>query len=382
MRFTIEDSPVPKYVQLRDQLIAAVESGRLSPGDQLPTEDALVRDLGVSRNTVRQAIGELLQRGWVIRERGRGTFVSQTSRSSQGLGENGSKAIGVLVRDIASPDDVYPEIIRGIQDVCSKQDFHVVLGNTDARLDKMAEGMQRFLKLGVAGTIISPAIQQLAITTSELRASTRQSLQLYHRVQEAGISMVLINRRVPGLDVSCVMSDNELGGYLATKHLLDQGHTQIAAVFPPVYSTVKAREKGYRRALSERGMRVEEGMVQFACLDDPEPVKTMVDAVLAQAVPPTAIFAFTDDYAAKIFERFQELEIRVPDDIALVGYNDCRIALSLPVPLTSVAYPKYEIGQRAAQLCLQGARSFASSECVILAPELVVRGSTVKSAVP
>ena len=110
MRFTIEDSPIPKYVQLRDQLITAVESGRLALGDQLPTEDALVRDLGVSRNTVRQAIGELLQRGWVIRERGRGTFVSHTTRNSQGLGENGSKAIGVLVRDIASPDDVYPEI--------------------------------------------------------------------------------------------------------------------------------------------------------------------------------------------------------------------------------------------------------------------------------
>ncbi|HNT34104.1 MAG TPA: GntR family transcriptional regulator [bacterium] len=378
MRFTIEDSPVPKYVQLRDQILLAIESGRLSVGDQLPTEDALVRELGISRNTVRQAMADLLQRGQVTRERGRGTFVALQRTRHLDSESPTSRAIGVLVRDIASQDDVYPEIIRGIQDVCSQQDYHVILANTDARLDRMAEGMKSFLKAGVSGTIISPAMDQMAMTTSQLRQSFKESLELYNRFLDSGIPIVLINRRVPNLPVPCVLSDNELGGYLATKHLLDQGHRRIAALFPPVYSTVKARETGYRKALAEAGIAPAEGWVQFACLDDPDPVRTMVDAVTKLSSPPTAIFAFTDDYAAKIFERLMELGLRVPEDVALVGYNDCRLALSLPVPLTSVAYPKYEIGQKAAQMLLRHPRPTGEASSIVLPPTLIVRNSSVR----
>ena len=165
----------------------------------------------------------------------------------------------------------------------------------------------------------------------EAKALFEQSLDLYQQFKEAEIPTVLINRRVPGLDVPCVMSDNELGGYLATKHLLEQGHTRIAAGFPPVYSTFKARETGYRRALAEFGVPQVEGLVQYACLDDPEPVKTMVDILLAREDRPTAIFAFTDDYAAKVFERLQELGIRKAfraDSADFFGISDDTLFIS------------------------------------------------------
>lgn len=360
-------------------MLEAIESGKLAIGDQLPTEDALVQELAISRNTVRQAIGNLLQRGLVSRERGRGTFVIWKKTEHSNKNSSASKAIGVLVRDIASQDDVYPEIIRGIQDVCSQHGYHVILGNTDARLDKMADGMRGFLKAGVAGAIISPAIDQMAMTTSQLNDSFKETLALHHRFLDAGIPIVLINRRIPNLAVPCVLSDNEMGGYLATKHLLQQGHTLVAALFPPLYSTVKAREAGYRRALAEAGISTSEGMVQYACLDDPDPVKTMLDSILALPSPPTAIFGFTDDYAAKIFERLQQLGLQVPQDVALVGYNDCRLALSLPVPLTSVAYPKYEIGVNAAQLLLRSPSPVNVESSLVLPPTLIIRSSSVRS---
>jgi len=335
--------------------------------------------IGRKVEQVKVAIGELLQRGWVVRKRGRGTFVSR-SRNDSPNGERADyKAIGVLVRDIASVDDVYPEIIRGIQDVCTSRDYHVIVGNTDSRLEGISNGIDRFLKAGVAGVIISPAIHPLGWTSSQMTSSSEHRHRIYHRLVEAGVPLVLVNREIPGVDVSCVMSDNELGGYMACKHLIEQGHKRIAAIFPPLYSTVRAREQGYKRALTEAGIAPTDALVQYACLDDPAPVRTMMESLFALKEPPSAIFAFTDDYAAQAFAALYERGLKVPDDVAIVGYNDCRLALSLPVALTSVAYPKYEIGQRAAQLLLQSMSDPTTKETVVLPPELVVRASSSKS---
>ncbi|HNT35779.1 MAG TPA: substrate-binding domain-containing protein, partial [bacterium] len=181
---------------------------------------------------------------------------------------------------------------------------------------------------------------------------------------------------VPGLDAPAVVSDDVSGGYLAAEHLVKQGHHRIAAVFPPPYSTARAREDGFRKALEDNGVEVRNEWIQYACTDDPEPEKTMVEALFSQAERPTAIFAFHDELAAAVFNHLKTRGLRVPEDVALVGYNDCVIAMTLPVPLTSVAYPKYEIGANAARLLLRGART--ASETIVLPPRLVVRASSVK----
>jgi len=380
MRLGIGNSSLPKYVQLRDGFVAAIEAGEFREGDRLPTEDMLVQELGVSRTTVRRAIDELLRMGLVIRRQGSGTFVRVRSDGRTSRPGNPTDIVGVLVRDIASPDDVYPDIIRGIQDVCGRHDRHVILANTDDDWAKMNHAMTRFIQEGVSGVIISPVIQIPGITTREFERFQRNRIDMYRGFEAAGIPIVLVNRRVPGVEVPCVKADNFLGGYMATRHLLEEGHRQIAAVFPPPYSTVKEREQGYREALAEEGLKPADGFVQYACLDDPDPIRTTVDSLLELPEPPTALFAFTDDFAARVYEILSEKGIRVPDDMALVGYNDCRVAVSLPVALTSVAYPKYEIGERAAEILMEGGTE-AGEECVVLAPRLVVRSSSVRHRV-
>lgn len=355
-------SPAPKYAQLRDQLAAAIEAGKFSPGEKLPPEGTLAHDLNISRNTVRQAIAELIQDGLVVRRHGCGTFVRGAERRHRTAGTSRSRTVGVLVRDIRSVSDVYPEIIRGIEDVCAEYDCHVLLGNTDDQVDKMSKYIARFLTTGMRGAIISPLARHPA------------SLEMYNRLLDAGIPTILINRSVSGLRVPSVVCDDVLGGYLATKHLLDRGYDRIAAVFPPPYATVKAREQGYRKALAEKGVEPENGFVQYACLDDPTPAKTMVDSLMNQEGPPNGIFAFTDELAAQVYEALEGKGLHIPEDVAIVGYNDCRIAVSLPVPLTSVAYPKYEIGRRAAELLL--GEDPTPDEIVVIPPRLVIRGST------
>jgi len=361
-------SSAPKYAQLRDRLAEAIGSGRLSPGAKLPPEGVMAVELGISRNTVRQAIAELIQQGLVVRRHGSGTFVCDGGGSREKAPHVPSRTVGVLVRDIRSVSDVYPEIIRGIEDVCAVHDCHVLLGNTDDQVDKMSRYIARFLSSGVRGAVISPLARHPA------------SLDMYQQLIAAGIATVLINRPVPGLDLPAVVCDDVLGGYIATKHLLDRGHTRIAAVFPPPYATVKARELGYRNALDERAVPLRDGYVQYSCLDDPDPGRTLVTALLDLPEPPTAVFAFTDELAAQVYTALAAAGVAVPGEMALVGYNDCRIAVSLPVPLTSVAYPKYEIGHRAAEILLDGAPH--AGAIIVVPPELVIRASTplLKSA--
>lgn len=355
-------SSAPKYAQLRDQLAEAIGSGRLSPGDKLPPEGILSEQLGISRNTVRQAIAELIQLGLVVRRHGSGTFVCGGGASRRPARTGQSRTVGVLVRDIRSVSDVYPEIIRGIEDVCAEHDCHVLLGNTDDQVEKMSRYIARFLSAGVRGAIISPLARHPA------------SLKMYQQLIDAGIATILINRTIAGLDLPAVVCDDVLGGYLATKHLLGRGHRRIAAVFPAPYATVRARERGYRKAMAEAGIQVENGYVQFACVDDASSAQSLADALLELGEPPTAVFAFTDELAAQVYEALAERGIRVPEDVGIVGYNDCRLAVSLPVPLTSVAYPKYEIGSRAAELLLDGGDH--TGEVVVVPPHLVIRGST------
>lgn len=354
-------SSSPKYAQLRDQLVEAITTGGYAPGEKLPPEDVLASQAGVSRNTVRQAITELVQDGLVERRHGSGTFVLKRLKRS-GASQHQSRNVGVLVRDISSPTDVYPDIIRGIEDVCLENDYHLVIGNTDNQIDKMSRYINRFISSHVWGAIISPL------------AGSPPSLQMYQRLAESGVPLVLINRPVPGLDVPAVVSDNVSGGYLAGEHLVKQGHRKIAAVFPPPYSTTKAREEGFRKALQDAGVEIRNDWIQYACTDDPEPEKTMVESLFADSEKPTAIFAFHDELAAAVFHQLAARGLRVPDDVAMVGYNDCLLAMTLPVPLTSVAYPKYEIGSNAARLLLGGARTAADT--IVLPPHLVVRASS------
>jgi len=360
------NSSIPKYAQVRDQLAAAIGSGVLSPGAKIPPEGVLSADLAISRNTVRQAIGELIRLGLVVRRHGSGTFVCGGSTSGPRSRSTQSRTVGVLVRDIRSVSDVYPEIIRGIEDVCAEHDCQLLLGNTDDQVEKMSRYVARFLSAGVRGAIISPL------------AGHPASPPMYQQLVSAGIATILINRTVPGLRLPAVVCDDVLGGYMATRHLLDQGHTRIAAVFPAPYATVKARERGYRKALAEADIHADDGYVQYACLDDAAPARTMVNALFGLREPPSAVFAFTDELAAQVFEALGERRLRVPEDVALVGYNDCRLAVSLPVPLTSVAYPKYEIGSRAAELLLDGADH--TGQTVVVPPHLVVRSSSPKKA--
>lgn len=192
-------------------------------------------------------------------------------------------------------------------------------------------------------------------------------------IERLGVPFVLLNR-TSGNHPS-VSGDDELGGYLATRHLIEQGRRRIAHLGgDPALSTGKHRAAGYRRALAEAHIPFDEQLLEFGNLDI-ESSRAGAEAMLALENGPDAVFAFTDLAALTTMSVARDRGLRIPEDLAIVGYNDSDICSLLPIPLTSVRLPLLEMGARAVDLLMQQI-SDQVTESVLLPPELMIRQSS------
>jgi LacI family transcriptional regulator len=179
------------------------------------------------------------------------------------------------------------------------------------------------------------------------------------------------------VEVDAVLTDNQLGGYLATRHLLDLGHARIACIAGPSSITPSAeRITGYRRALKEAGIPYDENLI----IRGDYHAQSGMDIThsLLQVRPRlTAIFALNDLMALGALRAAAEAGYSVPKDLAVVGYDDLEITHFTNPPLTTIAQPKKEIGVQAVQLLVERmALKSRPPRRLVLPPELIVRRST------
>ena len=192
-------------------------------------------------------------------------------------------------------------------------------------------------------------------------------------ISSLGLPFVLLNRSSGGYPSVC--GDDELGGYLATRHLISQGHRRIAHLAgSPDSSTGKYRAEGYRRALAEAGIALDHRLLRFGNIDIASS-RAGAEAILALPDRPDAVFAFTDLAALATMAVARDRSLRIPDDVAIVGYNDSDISALLPIPLTSIHLPLPEMGRLAVDLLMQ-LLSGQTAKSIRMPPELVVRQSS------
>lgn len=196
---------------------------------------------------------------------------------------------------------------------------------------------------------------------------------LVDQLAERQVPFVLLNRR-SGLHPS-VAADDELGGYLATRHLLGLGHTRIGMIAgPQQFSTGALRLKGYRRAFKEAGVSPERSWIVPSSFSIGGGLEAAA-SLLGSASRPTAIFCINDSTAIGVMVAARDLGMTVPDDVALVGYNDTEVAPMLQPPLSSVAIPLEEMGREAVD-CLVRQIDGGKPESITLPPRLKIRGSS------
>lgn len=274
-----------------------------------------------------------------------------------------SRTIGLIVLDAGNP--FFAEVARGAEDRAAEAGMSVLLGNSDESAQRESSYLDLFREQRVNGVLITPAGDRV------------EGLQ---QMQDAGVPVVLVDREVPESSLRSVAVDDVEGGYLAVRHLLSLGRTRIAYVCgPQSIRQVADRLEGARRAIAESpGAALE--VVELPALTVLQG-RAAGEGLVARAREerPDAVFAANDLLAVGLMQALSLMaDVRVPDDIALIGYDDIDFAAATVVPLSSIRQPAHLIGYTAVDLLLRqlDAPGDDRDRNVRFQPELVVRAST------
>jgi LacI family transcriptional regulator len=270
-----------------------------------------------------------------------------------------SHTIGMLVPDITNP--LFPGMVRGAEDALHEAGYALVLADTDNDPEEERRHRDVMLERQVDGLLMATA--------------RRRDLAIDELI-ESEIPFVLVNRTVDRGRVSAVIPDDHAGMALAVDHLYDLGHRMIAHVAGPSTTSSGARRSaGFLSAMSAFGL--EPGPVAEAAGFTIEAGLAAAGPIFEAPLRPTAIVAANDLVAIGVLDAAAGLGLSCPADFSLVGFNDMSFIDRLTPPLTTVRIDQYALGLRAGRLLLALIEDPAASrETVMIAPELVVRGST------
>ncbi|MFC4302294.1 GntR family transcriptional regulator [Cohnella boryungensis] len=362
-------SQSPKYIQLKEELLSWIASGRYRPGDKLPSENELAEQYSLSRQTVRQSIGELVQEGWLAREQGKGTFVSRQSPERRASSNN--RTVGIITTSIS--DYIFPSIVRGVEAALKDKGYRLLLSSTDHRKDRERECLEMMLSHSVCALIVEP-------TKS---AEGNPNFDNYMAIEDHGIPILMINESYPDLDCASVRMDDDAGGLMAAKYVLELGHRRIAGFFKTDDLQGVRRMKGYIRACREYQLSSEAGaIVRYSTEDKGERPQRMLKEMLMSAQPPTAIVCYNDQLAVSLLDTVRELGLRIPEDLSIIGYDDSFLATATEIKLTTIEHPKSRLGERAANLLIAQMEKgiVPSKQEVLYPPKLIVRQSTAEKS--
>jgi DNA-binding LacI/PurR family transcriptional regulator len=350
-----------------DDLKQRIEAGDLRAGDRLPSMVALCERYGVSDITIRAALKELETAGYVEGRRRSGVFVREQKSPEVRPQLSGEKVIALLVP--AWDDAFFARIIRGAEEEAERKGYRLVVVNS--RGDTAQEAQQlKSLAFEVAGLLIVPL--------------GARSYASYTALLERNVPFVFIDRFVEKLSVPVIATDNEQGGYLATRHLLDCGLQDIFVLMENNGEATSLRDRlaGCKRAFKEAGQIFQPEYVRIS----PEAgetagytlaLKILEEKRVLEKTERLAIFALNDVMARGAYVAIREAGLRIPHDVAVVGFDDLDAAFFTP-PLSTVRQPIVEIGAAAArtlvEMLLPGKTKKARS--VLLQPQIIVRNSS------
>lgn len=359
---------VPLYVQLKNIILRQIMSGDLAPGAILASETALCRMYGVSRITVRQALGDLEAEGLLRREPGRGTFIT-TATSKRG------PSIGLLFGGLSERtfghrnDESFGDLVRGAAEVASQR-------------GAMVNPIPLLESDNLETALASPSIYQL--NGLLVRIAREFTEDLLRPLDATGLPYVVIKRRLPEGRASCVYSDDRAAVAAMMAHLIGVGHRRIGFLFGPAEVGVWAdRLAGYRDALEHHCMPVDETLIgQVGYPMDEASYQPALD-LLRRSDRPTAIFAGNDYMAIGVYRAIRDLGLEPGRDVAVAGFGGTAFTTTMYPALTSVSMRGRRFGKAGAELLLDLITGVVRGPAQVVVPwELEIRPSTVGGTPP
>ncbi|UJW29352.1 LacI family DNA-binding transcriptional regulator [Saccharothrix sp. AJ9571] len=282
----------------------------------------------------------------------------EASLVAQSLRNHRTNVIGILVADL---EPFSTELLKGAADAIRGSGFELVVYSAGGRTDDQAGWERRYLSR-LSGTLVDGALLVTPAASLEPREGT---------------PVVAVDPHTGSAELPTIDSDNLSGAQLAVEHLLGLGHRRIALLKGrPDLQSAHLRETGYRRALAAAGVPVDENLVQVGAYD-PEVSAASARLLLDSPDRPTAVFAANDLSAIATVQTANELGLRVPEDLSVVGFDNIPESVLCVPPLTTVEQPIREMGRRAIQLLIPLINGEQPEPThVTLDTRLVVRQST------
>ncbi|MHC1773704.1 MAG: LacI family DNA-binding transcriptional regulator [Flexilinea sp.] len=280
-----------------------------------------------------------------------------------GLLKKQTKTIGLIISDIRNV--FFSTLAKAIEDECHRNGRNLILCNSNDEHQRDIDYINVLADKGVDGIIYGMSLD----------TDYEKAIECYKLMDELHLPFVMVDRYFDSLNYFSVSTDHYYGGYLAAKHLIDRGYRRIACVTGPKHlQDSKDRLNGYKTALQEVGIHYDPEIIyegQYTVNSGAEAMELMKDKDIS------AIFAFNDMTAFGVYNYAKKLNISIPNDIALVGYDDIFFSEILEVPLTTVHQPITEMGVASVQLLLSLTKGEKiAKRNISLKPTLIIRKST------
>ncbi len=279
---------------------------------------------------------------------------------ARGLVTNRTATVGVIIPELANP--FFAPMVSGIEAIAARRGFLVVVGESSRTTRDERRCLDQYRQFRIGGILITPVTDELGHA---------------RRARAAGTPVVVMARRWEQGDY--VSADDVEGGRLAAEHLLKWGHRRIALVRreDPRHTAVQAIVQGFRETLGSAGVTVPEAWDVRVPDGQIRDGMAAADRLIAKGERPSAVFVTSDRKALGVIHRLLERGMRVPDDIAVIGYDDIPYAECSQVPLTTIAVPKRLVGEMAAEILFERYDGVGPAEPrqILLTPGLVIRAS-------
>ncbi|KJV31539.1 transcriptional regulator [Pantoea sp. BL1] len=282
------------------------------------------------------------------------------SALARSLKINQTRTIGMLLT--ASSNPFYSEVVRGVENSCYERGYSLILCNTEGDEERMNRSLE---------TLMQKRVDGLLMMCTETHLPSAEILNRY-----PSVPMVMMDW-APFEGRGDIIQDNALlGGELATQHLIDRGYTRIACIAGPQDKTpARLRLEGFHKAMSNSGLPVLPGYVVDGDFEFQGGFNAM-NQLLTLELLPEAVFTSNDAMAVGVYHALFQAGLRVPQDIAVMGYDNIELARYLTPPLSTVHQPKDELGELAIDTLIHRMSDpDASQQTLVLTPELVERGS-------
>jgi LacI family transcriptional regulator len=331
----------------------------------------LARELGVSMTTISRALSDHYSIGPAMKQKVlklAKKYNYQPNRLASALRKGKSQLLGIVVPYIEGR--FFPSVVHGIESAASKAGYNVIICQSNEDVAQERRNLDILLSAQVAGILVS-----LSRTTRDFRH--------FEKLRSRGLPLVFFDRIVEGDNVNAVVLDDQEGGYVSTRHLIEQGCTRIAHIAGPQHLNIyKNRRQGYLDALREAGLPEDESLIVYTDMVHSQAVEAM-RGLLAAPNPPDGVFAAGDYGALGALQEVQRQGLRVPQNVAIAGFSNETFTVVTEPSLTTIDQRCEEMGQAAVRLLLElieaDGRPFAPRQ-VALRPELLVRNSSVRNS--